>query len=250
MQETCGYFIKECSTNMKKDERKRIRYLLLMCGLLLCLSIMPCQYSEAASNKTVRKAYEKFLKRHKTVSISDGDFYNAGFTQRNKGFISSFALCDIDKDKTPELITLSCLNFRWSVIRVYRYKNGKVILYQFKDKKKAEWDNRATANGTYNWYICKKDHIHNIWSGYDEEKSDIYKINRNKKRLDYYLARYTYLPVNFHGYANNGFDNYGEISQKLYEELTKKCKQRKLKYYTNNSSNRKKLLKGTCKISN
>lgn len=230
----------------------RSKLLLRICGLLFCLGIVFCMNAEAASSRTVQKAYGEFLKKHKAISISDHDFYNAGYTPSNKSFIKSFALYDIDKDKIPELITTSCLNFRWSIVRIYRYKNGKVTFYKFRDRKKAEWNNCATANGAYVWYICNRRHIHNTWSGYEGLKATIYEVNTKKKRLDYFLAhtlRTTYPEVDFYGGADNGYDFYAEISRRTYDGLIKKCKPKKLKYYANTSLNRKKLSKGNCKIS-
>lgn len=234
------------------QKKNRFRLLLKICSLLFCFGMMFCINASAASNKTVQKAYGKFLKKYNAISISDRDFYDASYSPRNKSFIGSFALCDIDKDKTPELITQTNLNFKYAIIRIYKYKNGKVQLYKFKDKTNVEWIDSSTANGRYTWYVCNKGHIHNSWWAFDGQMDTIYKINTQKKRLNYYLKyerQGEYPGLNFYWSSSNGYNSFKEISKSSYEKKVKNCKALNLIYYTNDSSSRKKLSKGTCKIS-
>jgi len=192
-------------------KRRSVKFFIMM---FMCMSLFVAFESveaQAATKKTkAKKAYASFLENHQRIVISDDDFYNAGYSLDNKTYVNSFATCDLNKDKIPELITITPVNFRWFIVRIYSYKNNKVTALKNEQGMRFELDDCATANGGYDFYICKKNHIHNQYSGYWDSMEEIFKV------------------------------------KKLKAKKTMSCSssRKTLKYYTNTKKNRKKLKKG------
>ena len=183
-----------------------------------------------------KKAYADFLAKRNTFSPSDDLFYDASYSPKSKTFVNTFTLIDINKDKTPELITFTNVNFRWQIVRVYTYKNSKVTLMK-------SFDNCAVANGSYCFEICSKNHIHNNYRGGEVSEQYIYKFDKKVKEYLYY-AEYT--PFGYVAYQAR--KNGNAILANEFTKLTKNCKYKKLKEYTNTKYNRTQLEKGKCKV--
>lgn len=163
--------------------KKRITVISLIVAIVLC-SGMSSNVAEAASKKAkAKKAYASFLAKRSAPKIDDSDFNDAGFALDNKDYVSCFSLYDIDKDKTPELITCTNVNFRWSIVRIYTYKNSKVTPYKFSDGEDAVFDDRATANGAYSFYICTEGDVHNDYRGDYGQEYKTYKCLGKKLKL-------------------------------------------------------------------
>lgn len=223
-----------------KSKNNKCYFSLLLAVTLLVVVISPTGMEVHAASlkaKAAKNAYATFLSKHKSVSISDQNYYDAAFSKKDKSYVSCFATTDIDKDGIPELITQTNVNFRWYVVRIYTYKNKKVKPYKFSNNKNAVFDNCATAAGGYYFYICKNGHIHNNYSSGWDSEDQIYKIS--KKKLKYYLGYYCdELSGRSVAYKYNK-----RISVSEYKKATKNCKEKKTKYYSNNSKNRQKLKK-------
>lgn len=158
---------------------------------------------EAATKATnAKKAYAQYLTRHPKAKIDDKDFYNAGFSLEDKSYVSCFSIYDIDNDKVPELIATTNVNFRWFIVRIYTYKNGKVVPYKFADGRNVVFHDSATANGAYSFYICEKGHIHNDYKGYFGCEFKTYKVSGKKLKL-ISKKEYSHASKNIKGYENN-----------------------------------------------
>ena len=204
---------------------KKLSILLLCITSFLCL-IQPIDI-EAATEKKAQSAYDTFLKKHPSVEFGSA-FYDASYQRSNKSYVNSYAIYDLDGDKIPELITETPVNFRWFIVRIYTYKNGKVIAYKFSSGEKVEFDDCATANGEYYYYICKKGHLHNCWSGDSGTIHKVYSV-KNKKLKEYL----SYEEDEWIG--TRSVTRYGKsISKKKFEKLTKSCSKKKILYKNNN----------------
>lgn len=233
----------------KKDVRK-ISVVSLV--IILLLTMMPLNVSAASIASKVKNAqvaYGKYLSKHLQPARVQKHFYDAGYSEKDKSYVSSYELCDLDGDKVPELITITDVNFRWFIVRVYTYKNNKMLTYKFTNGKTVEFNNNASANGAYCFYICGKKHIHNGWSGYEEKNDTIY-ANSNGKLKTYISMKEQFIYDSTGGY--NKFiakKNGVSISKTTYKKFVDSCPNRKAaKRYKNNTTNRKLLAQGKCRI--
>lgn len=188
------------------------------------------------------KAYAAFLKKH--PSKSSKYFYDASYSPSDKSFVSSFFLYDMDKNNVPELFTYTNVNFRWHIVRVYTYKNGKVTAVKSTAGSKMEFDNCAVANGSYSLNICKKGHIHNSYTGGMASEEYVYKKSGSKIAPWLTYSSYNSWNGNYESAQLQG----GSITISKYNSLTKSCKNIKITTYKNSSTNRTKLQKGKCKV--
>ncbi|MBR1629014.1 MAG: hypothetical protein IJ679_07090 [Lachnospiraceae bacterium] len=138
---------------------------------------------EAAPANDAKAAYAKMLKRHPRIQIDDYSFYDAAFSMDDKSYVNRFALCDLDGDMIPELITETPVNFRWFIERIYTFEGGKVKPYKFSNGGEAVFNNCATANGGYYFYICDRNHVHNVYSGGAVSEEYAYAVS-NKRLVD------------------------------------------------------------------
>lgn len=231
----------------EKTEKNRMRAVkkgifALLCMVLLA-GIMPGKDVQAASaKKKAMKAYASFLAKHPSKTFKN--YGDAGFSSADKSYVNSYFLSDMDKNGVPELFTYTNVNFRWFIVRVYTYKNGKVTLCKFADGSDAEFNNNASANGSYNFYICKKKHIHNAYSGGMESNEFVYKGAKSKLKtcFSYQEVRISY-PAMIRAYKGGT-----KISAKQYAGYTKNCAVKKLASYKNSKKNRSTLKKGKAKV--
>lgn len=225
---------------LDKQEKKNgyikiiIRLLLIIFFLIISLNPINIE-AKSVSEKTVRTAYAEFLGNHPSKTF--GDMYNdASFEPENKTYINRFMIYDIDGDGKEELFTITNVNFRWCIIRGYRYDGGQVTRLKFKNGKNVVFNDCATAAGGYSFYICKKGHVHNEWYG-DWLGENKYVYSKYENGLRKYLS-----------YENDKLMDqkkvlrYGKvISEKRFNTLTAKCKAKLSKGYLNTKSNREKL---------
>lgn len=234
---------------MGTNEKGYRKVLMLLCLTMLIIICLPGMPTQAASKKTkALKAYSAFLKKNPSKQKSIGSkLYDASFCLPDTSYIDDFCLCDIDNNGVPELFTTTYVNFRWYIVRVYTWKNGRVAAYKFSDGTNAVFDNRSTANGYYYFTICQKKHLHNEYSAYifgDIKSYSVYKVK--SKKLKTYLTYSESTGVS--GLPATATKNGKKISVKKYNSYTKGCKSKKLKWYSNSKSNRSKLKKGKCTI--
>lgn len=172
-----------------KNQRKKI--VLAVCSLLIAVLLIGCgkaatsepapqpqqtTQTETAPEKSPKEmalsAYQEILKAAPAIEgehpeLSDATF---GYEDNQKLFgnhIELFALCDLNQDDIPELITMSTVNFRWTPVSVYTFADEKVVLVQ--DPSGAAttctFEQNSSANGAYVTYVCEENHIHSVWSG-------------------------------------------------------------------------------------
>lgn len=196
---------------------------------------------EAASKKTkALKAYNAFLAKNESNFVVQ-EFDYQTINNESKSTASSFLVVDLDGNKIPELVTIHDVAYKECYIQFYTYKNGKVVAIRNSKSKKAQIAVFSQAQGYYEVYACKKNHLHVIWQGGwigNEEK--IYQVKSGKLKL--YLSKEENdlgdAPVVV--YKKNGKKTTG----KVYQSLTSKCKKIKKGYFVkNNKNNRRKYLK-------
>ena len=226
----------------KKITKKSIWFAILLAMIVIAA---PGNKVQAASAKVkAMKAYGKFLAKHPAKDFGD-KYYDASFSSDDTSYITSYFLYDMNKDRIPELITQTNVNFRWHIIRIYTYKNGKVTLCKFADGQDAVFDNNSSANGAYYFFVCKKGHFHNTYSGGMEDSEYIYK--GTKKAVKLLMSRSEVKIM----YPSMLTIKKGEktISSVQYSKYTKNCSEKKMTSYSNNKKNRKILKKGKAKVS-
>lgn len=208
--------------------------------LVMLLGLLPGSDAHAASaKKKAMKAYASFLAKHPPRTFRN--YGDAAFSAEDKSYVNSYFLYDMDKNGVPELFTYTNVNARWYIVRVYTYRNKKVTLCKFADGCDAEFDNNASANGGYSFFICKQGHIHNSYSGGMEANEFIYKGAKDgtlKNCLRYQEIRFSY------PYAVTAWKGSKEIAEQKYRSYTKKCTVRRMTSYKNNKKNRNALKKG------
>lgn len=224
-------------------KRKEWTVFALLC-LIVLAGFLPGVPSQAASRKVkAMKAYAAFLAKHPAEDVGT-NYYDAGFGNVDTSGVNSYFLYDMDKNGVPELFTYTGVNFRHYIVRVYTWQSGKVVLCKFDNGQNAEFDNNSAANGSYGFYICKKKHIHNVYTGGMESSETVYKGAKGK--LKQFL---TYREVKISRpstvIATKGGKN---ITEAKYRSFTKSCKVKKNTWYGNNKSTRKKLKKGKLKV--
>lgn len=104
------------------------------------------------------------------TELEDASFgYDENLAKFGKHY-DSFAISDLNHDGIPELIAMTIVNNRWTPVSVFTYHDtpdGEIQL--LKDpadpESHATFEQMSTASGEYIFYICKDNHIHNLWSG-------------------------------------------------------------------------------------
>lgn len=119
-------------------------------------------------------AYRTILATNPAIEGDPEILYDASFSYEDNyamfgNHYDHFAIMDINQDEMPELIALTVVNFRWTPISIFTYKDGDTVLLKSPQEEWVEgtFDQCSTANGAYTLYICPSHHIHNVWSGAD-----------------------------------------------------------------------------------
>lgn len=162
-----------------KRQVKRGLFITMAVILLLATPVMA-----ASKKKKAMKAYSKYLSTHIAPYINDRNWYDASYRPSKTNYASWFFICDINKDKVPELFTSTSINHRWFIVRIFTYKKGKVKPYKTANRSAAVFNNYSGASGHYYFYVCAKKHIHNGWRGSTpfgfETNETVYKNSHGK----------------------------------------------------------------------
>lgn len=224
----------------------KIRWILTAILLVSVLGI-PQKVDAASKKASAVKAYASLLKKNPSKYKEIGSqYYDASFKLPDLSYLDSFFLYDLDKNGVPELFTITYVNARWEIIRVYTWKNNKVRSYIFSNGAEAVFNNCHTANGAYSFSICKKGHIHNVFSGGMGSNAAVYKVS--KKKLKQFLTYQESYGDSYYKSTITATKNGKEISAEKYNSSIKGCVSKTLKWYENNKGNRRKLKKGKCKV--
>lgn len=138
---------------------------------VISLAAVLCGCGMSPSEKAL-SAYREILKAAPAVAGEHAELADASFSyEQNRELFGDhydmFALSDLDRDGTPELITLSMVNFRWTPVSVFAYADGKPVLLKDPADPAAHgtFEQNSSANGAYLTYICEKNHLHSVWRG-------------------------------------------------------------------------------------
>lgn len=173
--------------NMKKKLKEKIfieksvrpKNILLLCSILFVISILGCgMESSDEPNEEEQQttdellAYQEILRAAPAIDGEDSRLEDASFDyDQNMELFGNhydlFAIYDINQDEVSELIALSTVNFRWSIVSVYTLVDGDVVLLKSQSDVNTfgSFEQNSTANGAYITYICEKNHIHSVWRG-------------------------------------------------------------------------------------
>ena len=191
---------------------------------------------------TRNQAYAAYLAKH---PYKDYTRYYPGMYTSTKYHVNEYSIADIDGNGRKELITFTHRNVRYLIVRIFKYENGKVVPYKFTSGKKAVFTLSAEAAGHYEFKLCKKKHIHVLWSlqsyaSFNKDNNYNETIYRTKnKKLQEYLYREQDSLIN-----RNIAQKLGKkISIYEYQQIRDDCKTFTPKFIKNTKSNRNKLRK-------
>jgi hypothetical protein len=203
------------NTKMKKIHRKEKRKAVHgITGILILLLTLICAIPvNAASEKTVKKAYGKFLSKYATQ-------------------YTYFKVLNVGTKKEPILLVQNKVdeNNGSSYAEVYYYKSGKVLPIK----------GETIESGGVSYPLrYKKGYIiiPNRWGGITRVQ-----IKSGKTVGDavyYYLPNKSYFSYT---YANGEYYNKKSITKKQFKKYVNKWEGKIIKYVKNNKSNRKKYL--------
>jgi hypothetical protein len=211
-------------------------------ALIISLLLTPVQTYAATSKSTANytSVYASWLKKHPSKTVPSSSYYTQTYNPKDKSYVNTFFMYDIDSDGTPELFTETDITATWFIMRIYTCKKGKIVKYKFKSGKAAVFNNNGSARGNYGSYdfiICYNNHIHNKFylSGYNEEI--VYRLDNNK--FSKFLTKKLYTDsATYKKYSKT-------ITYEEYKELTSTCYVKKpYDTYKNTASARSKLRKG------
>lgn len=129
------------------------------------------QHSSIIEEETAATAYQTILAlspaiQGENVGLNDLTFGYEDSVAKYGTHFDYFAVEDINKDGTPELIAMSVVNSAWTPVAVITYNDGAVLLENPLDPNKdITFQQMSTAGGSYKLYTCKDGHIHSVWSG-------------------------------------------------------------------------------------
>lgn len=221
------------------------RILTIMVALMMCFVMSVPESAFAVSNSKVLHSYADFLAKHKAKNYDQ--FFDAAFEPKGKSYVNYFTTIDIDKDGKEELLTHTIVNNYWAIVKIYKYKNGKVRPYKFASGKNAVFSQRATADGRHGLDVCASGHIHNTWVGsYENSSQRIYKVSKGKIKLylskDVDSLRDDGIPViKKYGKKISEAEFEGIIAECNYQEPTMKYDIPCVDWTKNNKANRNKL---------
>lgn len=135
-------------------------------------------------------AYQELLKSCPAVEGEHDELSDPAFGyEENLGKFGKhydfFAVSDLNHDDVPELLAMTIINNRWTPVCVFTFNaaNGEIILLKdsLDPESHATFEQMSTAGGAYDLYICKDNHIHNVWSGDTpvgfQEENHAYTLN-------------------------------------------------------------------------
>lgn len=135
-------------------------------------TVTPADDSEKDPLKEALAAYRDILKAAPAIEGDCPDLSDASFDYEENlsmfgNHFDRFLIYDINQDGIPELIAESVVNFRWKPISVFTYADGKAVLLKdpLSPESHGTFEQRSTASGSYEIYLCGKHHIHSVWKG-------------------------------------------------------------------------------------
>lgn len=159
-------------------------FFLLICCLAIVLAGCSTPKTPEAPQNTALAAYREILEAAPAIQGEPAQLQDAafGYEQNREQFgdhYELFALHDLNGDGTPELIALSEVNFRWTVVSVFTYADGKAALLSGGEH--GSFEQVSTAGGAHTTYICAENHIHSVWSGStpvgEQEEATVYAMS-------------------------------------------------------------------------
>lgn len=188
--------------------------------------------------KRANKAYAYFLAKNQSCFVAEP--YN--FQKQNnekRTTVSSFFVADLNGDRIPELITYHENAYQKGVVQLYTYKEGKITALCGSNNKPKLIEINSQACGYFDIYVCSRHHFHTVWHGGNigyEEK--IYVVS-NGKMKSYLMISKEYMCNPQRIICKKNGKN---ISQKLYNSHTAKCRKMKNSgLMKNNKENRNNL---------
>lgn len=121
--------------------------------------------------ETYASAYQQILALSpaidgENVGLNDVTFGYEDSIAKYGSHIDCFAVEDINKDGTPELIAMTVVNSAWTPVSIITYSDGAVLLENpLEPSKDITFQQMSTAGGAYKLYVCKEGHIHSVWAG-------------------------------------------------------------------------------------
>lgn len=188
--------------NIVKSIRKSLIIILLFfCSAMLVNVTLPAVNVQAATKKEkkikkrITKKYVKFLKKKKFKKNVDN--WTGGYYEGEEGI--RYAIIDIEKDGTPELVVSAGMDFSYSM--VFTHKNKKIKKIKMYDN----YNNKYTTKPAYNYYVFRYSPKYRCLVSYGETRSNLYygglefyKIKKGKF-VNYFLLSREY-----------DFNKYGE----------------------------------------
>lgn len=157
---------------MRMRMNQKALKILPVCILILALALGGCGKAPAAPQDKALQAYREILKAAPAIAGEHPELLDATFTdvQNKEKFgehYDQFALADLNRDGTPELIASTVINFRWIPISVFTYADGKAVLLKdpAEEAVHGTFEQSSVANGAYENYICEENHFHSVWRG-------------------------------------------------------------------------------------
>ena len=225
---------------------KKCKRLVFYSLLLLIFILLPTNVQAASKSKKAMKAYATYLSKLEPDTFEV--IMAAGVYPNNRDAVRSFFLYDLDKDGVPELFTMQVLNFRYEIFKVFSYKSGKVTPFKFSNGSSVVFTNNHQANGSYHFWICNKNHIHNYFGGGFGWDRRVFKLS-GKKLKEYLRYHEDHDLLSGAVRVNEAFKDGKRISVKKFESLTAKCREKGMEYFLNTKENRNTLSKGKIKVS-
>lgn len=117
---------------------------------------------EISAAEAAENAYKELLDSMPPANFDDdvtaASFSDAENYAKYGDHIDHFVLKDISGDGVPELFAVTIVNFRWTIVNIYTYKDDRVKLV-------SSYEDSSPACGFYYSYICEENHYHDRWMG-------------------------------------------------------------------------------------
>lgn len=207
--------------------RRKIIFTLII--VLTGIMMFPLNTYALSKKQKALNAYENFLERYEsTFSVEECDWEKTN--AESYKYSKEYAVCDMDADGTPELLTIHQSGYKSWNIYIYAYQKGKV-----KRISKQPIDISSNAGGEYDISMCKKNHLHVIHSTGFSNWDRAYKLNKKG---------FIYLYLECDESWWNGRDqmmvqckkNSKIISSAQYRKLRRKCGNENVVHWIDNNA--------------
>lgn len=152
---------------------KKKKIILAMVIVLTGILIMPFHTYAVSKKQKALDAYANFLRKYEsTFEVEENDWDKSN--TENYKYSKYFAVCDIDANGVPELLTQHQNGFKMWDLYVYTYQNGKVKQIS----KQPIGISFNAMGGPLEMSVCKKNHLHVIHSTGYSKWDRAYKVNK------------------------------------------------------------------------